>query len=148
MALDPITGGFDFGRSLLSFGEAVINRIWPDPTVKEETKIKLQQMLQDGELQRLAAQTGLLQGQIDINKIEAQSPTPFVNGWRPAIGWTCSAALFYQYVGSPIIVWVATISGHPIPSPPTLDSMLYELLFAMLGVASLRTVEKIKGVAS
>lgn len=147
MALDPITAGLGLGDRLLSFGEAVINRIWPDPTVREEHKLKLAELAQNGELQRLAAQTGLLQAQIETNRAEAASSSMFVAGWRPAIGWTCASALAWQFVVAPIGAWAASIAGYDLPTPPTLDGMLWELLLGMLGIGFLRTVEKVKGVA-
>jgi len=52
----------------------------------------------------------------------------------------------YQYVISPLVVWGAALAGHPIPMPPRLDDMLWELMFGMLGLGGLRTFEKIKGV--
>ena len=72
----------------------------------------------------------------------------FVAGWRPAIGWVCAIALMYQYTLSPIAVWVAAMAHYTLPTPPTLDSSLWELMFGMLGMGGLRTYEKIKGVAT
>jgi hypothetical protein len=34
-----------------------------------------------------------------------------------------------------------------VPVPPALDNMLWELVFGMLGIGGLRTIEKIKHVA-
>jgi hypothetical protein len=44
-------------------------------------------------------------------------------------------------------VWISAIAGHPLPAPPALDSVLWELMFGMLGMGALRSYEKIKGVA-
>jgi hypothetical protein len=54
----------------------------------------------------------------------------------------------YQYTLSPIAVWIAGIANYPLPTPPSLDSSLWELMFGMLGMGGLRTYEKLKGVAS
>lgn len=83
-------------------------------------------------------------GQLDVNKAEAQHASIFVAGWRPAIGWICAAALAYQFVLSPIILWVGFLAGHPIPKPPSLDENLWELMAGMLGLGALRSLEKIK----
>jgi hypothetical protein len=87
------------------------------------------------------------QGQAATNTAEAQSGNWFVAGWRPWIGWVCGLALAVQFVVGPLAVWVFDLLGHPIQAPPTLDDMLWELMFGMLGMGGLRTFEKIKGVA-
>ena len=56
--------------------------------------------------------------------------------------------LIYQFVVAPIAVWGAAVFGHPIPAPPTLDGMLWELLFGMMGMAGLRTFEKSRGLTN
>lgn len=71
----------------------------------------------------------------------------FTAGARPFILWICGAALAYQYLLCPLAVWVCLLTGHPVAKPPVLDDTLYQLLFGMLGLGGLRTVEKIKGVA-
>ena len=78
---------------------------------------------------------------LEINKEEAKSASLFVAGWRPAVGWCCSLALAYQFLVRPI----STGFGHEMPAIDV--EALSTLLFALLGVAGLRTVEKIKGIA-
>ena len=81
----------------------------------------------NGELQQIL-------GQLEINKEEAKNGNLFVSGWRPGVGWTCGLALFYEFLIRP----VATGFGKPMP---TIDvEALNTLLFALLGVAGLRTV--------
>ncbi len=120
-------------------------------TTSDEEKLSLKnaasQAAIDGRLKEWAINAGLMQGQIDLNKTEAGSGNPWAAGWRPAIGWVCAAALFYQYLLSPIVMWAAELLGHPLPAPPTLDDVLWQLLFGMLGLGLMRSVEKVKGVA-
>jgi hypothetical protein len=47
----------------------------------------------------------------------------------------------------PQAIWVASLFGATVPMPPAIDQILVELVFALLGLGTLRTVEKIKGVA-
>lgn len=133
MSLDPVT-------ALLDIGGKVIDRIWPDPAQAAQAKFELFKLQQSGEL----AQIG---GQLEINRAEAQNPNVFVSGWRPAIGWVCAFALFYQYIGRPISQGIAAATGHPIPVLPGLDDNLWQLLLGMLGLGGLRTFEKVQGVA-
>ena len=112
----------------------VITRIWPDKS--------------EAEKQQLAAAVQLVQGQMDINKAEAASGSVFIGGWRPAIGWVCAAALACQYIARPLLVWAGIITGHNWPVLPGLDDNLWQLMLGMLGMGGLRTVEKVKGVAS
>lgn len=112
----------------------VINKIWPDKS--------------EAEKQQLAAAVQLVQGQMDINKAEAASGSVFIGGWRPAIGWVCAAALACQYIARPLLVWAGIVTGHNWPMLPGLDDNLWQLMLGMLGMGGLRTVEKVKGVAS
>ena len=114
---------------------------------KMQLKNAASQAAIDGRLKEWAINAGLMQGQIDLNKAEAGSGNPWAAGWRPAIGWVCAMALLYQYLLSPLVMWAAELLGHPLPAPPTLDDMLWQLLFGMLGLGLLRTAEKIRGVA-
>ena len=56
----------------------LIDRI-PDPNERARAKEKV-------EAEMLAAMTALVQGQLEINKTEAQHASIFVAGWRPGIG--------------------------------------------------------------
>lgn len=134
MAFDPISGLFGLGQSL-------IEKLIPDPKQKAEALLKLKELEQSGDLAVIA-------GQNDINKIEAQSTSLFVSGWRPFIGWVCGSALLIQMVCGPIVVWVSTLFGHPVPMVMLDVSLLTTLLVGMLGLGGMRTVEKLQGVAS
>jgi len=125
----------------------LMDKIFPDPTAAAEAKVKVMEMAQKGELAVLDAEVKLAIGQIEVNKIEAQSPSLFKSGWRPAVGWTCVFGLVYQFVLYPFLTWASSIWG--IPTPPLLDTgLLMTLLGGLLGLGGFRTFEKIKGVAS
>ena len=53
-----------------------------------------------------------------------------------------------QYLFRPLALAIAAGTGHPIVEMPGLDSSLWELMFGMLGLGGLRTMEKLNGVAS
>lgn len=98
------------------------------------------------ELELTKLENALIAGQLEINKMEAQNPHLFVSGWRPSIGWICSFAVGYEFIIYPLFLWFNALWWNITP-PPHIDySLLGELLFAMLGVAGLRTWEKQKNV--
>jgi len=134
MALDPISAALDLGNTL-------ITRIFPDPAQAANAKLELLKLQQSGDLATMTAQT-------DINKQEAQSASIFVSGWRPAIGWVCALALFYQYLLKPLTVGILPAFGIAAPPLPGLDDNLWQLMMGMLGMGGLRTFEKVQGVAS
>ncbi len=117
-------------------GLKIINKFIPDPA----EKIKAEEALRTDLLAWDAAQN-------KVNEAEASSGSVFIGGWRPAIGWCCAIALGFQYVATPLILWVGDLTSHPLPMPPPLDDVLWELMFGMLGMGGLRTLEKVKGVA-
>lgn len=85
-----------------------------------------------------------IQGQ--INLAEAQSPSLFKSGWRPATGWLCLAGLAYDSVFRSLITWACQLNQWPIP-PPMDTGTLVSLLTGLLGLGGYRMAEKIKGVA-
>lgn len=86
-------------------------------------------------------------GQIEINKEEAKSPSMFVAGWRPFIGWCGGIGICYQFVLRPLVDAVTAIIDPTLPTLPSADiNEIVGLVSAMLGVAGLRTYEKIRGV--
>ena len=124
--------------ALIPLISSVLDRVLPDENSKAQATAELLKMQQQGDLQLSLAQ-------IDVNKAEAQSSSVFVAGWRPAIGWICASAIGYQYVLHPLLTWFAL--NHGLSVPPSVPSDdLFELVMLMLGVAGLRSYEKIKGV--
>lgn len=115
----------------------VLNKFVPDPEAKAKFESELRNSLQAWD-----------KSQTDVNAIEAANSSLFVSGWRPFIGWVCGAALAYQYVAAPLIMWFMTSIGVKLTPFPKLDETLWQLVFALLGLGGLRTYEKIRGVTS
>jgi hypothetical protein len=134
MAIDPITAA-------LGIGSKVIDRLWPDPAQADAAKLELLKLQQSGELAQIT-------GQLEINKIEAASSSLFVAGWRPGVGWVCSAACAWNWIGLPIAKLVCEVLGHPIALAPADLTEMLPVLMALLGMSSLRSWEKGKGVAA
>ncbi len=114
----------------------------PDPNLRRELKAKAESEL-------LSAMTGVVMAQIEVNKTEAQHKSVFVAGWRPFIGWTCGTALAYNFILRPIAQSIAFYAGVDLSNAPELDiTELMTILGGMLGLSTLRSFEKSKGVAS
>ena len=97
-------------------------------------------------LARIAQQPSMVQG--EINKIEAAHKSVFVAGWRPFIGWVCGLALFYNFILRDMMVWAPMLSRADTPPPPVLHiDVLTTILYALLGLGSMRTFEKLQGRA-
>jgi len=126
-ALLPILGPI-LGKAL----ESLI----PDPNARQKELERILGALSQSDL-----------SQLEVNKAEASSGNLFVAGWRPFIGWVCGLALFYTYLAAPLAYYIGFVIGHPIPKLPTLDDKLFELMLGMLGMAGLRSFEKIKAAA-
>ena len=91
-------------------------------------------------LNRIKQEPHILQA--EISKLEAQHRSTWVAGARPAIMWCCAVGLFFAFLVNPIIQWW---TGSPGPDLP-LD-YIQELVWALLGLGGLRTVEKFGGKA-
>ncbi len=88
--------------------------------------------------------------QVGLNKVEAQHRSVFVAGWRPALGWVLVLSLGIYYIpqfaiASYLWVWACLEASKVVPYPVTQISGLLELMGGMLGLATLRTVEKLTG---
>lgn len=134
--------------ALLPVIGSLLDKIFPDKAAADDAKLKVMQLAQTGELAQLDADLKMATGQMEVNKVEAASSSLFVAGWRPAVGWVCVAAFGFKFVGGPLLVFVAGCLGHTITLPQMDYSEMSTILMGMLGIGALRTVEKVKGVAS
>lgn len=130
---------------LLEIGKSIISKVWPDPAAQSEAQLKLLQLQQAGEFKELEANLQLMTGQIETNKIEAQSDSLMKSGWRPFIGWVCGAGLVYQLLVRPLANGTMIYLGHGMPMPELDNDTLMWLITGLLGLGTMRTVERVKG---
>ena len=124
----------------------------PNPEERQRARLEMEAQVMAQQTEIVRALVDADRNQTEINKIEAASSSIFVAGWRPFIGWICGCALAWQFLLMPIGSWavslVAQYLGEKPPTFPQLDnSQLYPILFALLGMGGLRTLEKIRDVA-
>lgn len=151
--------------NLLGIGEVVagVGKIADDLFTSDEERLKVA-------VQEKIIDAQLMQGQMAINQAEAQHSSVFVAGWRPAIGWVGAAALAYQFLVYPMLVWLwallqakGVIPCHVDPAlipvekiaqctfrePPELSAdALWVIISGMLGIAGMRSFDKAKGTAT
>lgn len=145
MSFDPLSAAFDLGGKIL-------DKIFPDPVQRDAAKLKLLEMQQTGELARLTADTDLAKAQLAINEVEAASASLFVAGWRPFIGWICGTAFAYHFILQPFIAFGLSVRCSMLDKCvevqlPAFDmTALFTVLGGMLGIGTMRTWEKVKGV--
>lgn len=85
--------------------------------------------------------------QIELNKIEAKGSW-IQRSWRPLIGLTCAVAFMWHFVLHPVALFVIAVAGLKTPELVTFDmNSLLTVLGGLLGLGSLRTFEKYKGVS-
>lgn len=132
--------------SIFDLGRDILNKIFPDPVQRAQAELELLKAQQEGAFKEMDAQLQLSLAQTNINAVEAANASPFVAGWRPAIGWIGAAALAYHYLARPLVPWLCNATGHPVPDMPGLDSGLFELVSLMLGMGGLRTLDKRKAL--
>lgn len=125
---------------LFELGSSLISRMFPDPAQKAAAELELMKLTQEGDLQKILAQ-------LAINAKEAESASVFVAGWRPFVGWICGVGLLYATIIHNLLEWISEIKGWKSPPAVDTETLIY-VLGALLGIGGLRTLEKIKNVAT
>ncbi len=137
MGLDPISSGLDLANTIAG----IIGKHIPDPQAQQQAQIDIMKVLQESDAAQAATNTA-----------EATNPDFWDSGWRPFIGWICGVVLAVVYIPRALAVlgiWVyVCIIGHQFAPPPSLDlTDVLGLLGPMMGIGTMRTYEKAKGVA-
>lgn len=129
--------------ALLSGAVTLIDELFTTKEEQAAAKLKLMELVHRGNL-----------AQLEVNAQEAQHPSVFVSGWRPATGWICVSAMALSFLIFPIIhsiaIYYTAFTGEyvDLSGLPTLDwGTLGPLILGMLGLSGLRTKEKTDGTA-
>ncbi len=128
---------------LIALGQKALDLI-PDPNKKAELAAEMRKQQEAAELQ-------ISQMQADIDKQEAASPNWFIAGWRPAVGWVCAVSLalyFWPRFLLGMFFWCKLCwkDSALLPLPEMGISDILGLLGSILGLGTLRTIEKAKDV--
>lgn len=120
----------------------ILDRVLPDKAQAAAAKAQLLESEVQGEFNTAIAQ-------INVNTQEAQSKSVFVAGWRPFVGWVCGASFAWTFALQPALVFIllAFHSSFDVSKLPKLDiSEMMPVLLGMLGLAGMRSYEKVNGI--
>jgi len=127
---------FGIIASVLGVAGTVLDKLVEDKDLKIKLAAELETQLLTLDLAQAAT-----------NLEQAKHPSLFVAGARPSIMWICAFALAWQFIGAPIASWVV-VMWYPTVTLPVLETgELTGLVLALLGLGTMRTAEKWKGVA-
>jgi hypothetical protein len=125
---------FGIGEAVAA-GLKVIDKFVPDPALKIKMENELRKDLLAADL-----------AQMKVNAVEASHRSIFIAGWRPCVGWVCALAFAMHFLIMPLLM-VASI--YLDFTPPVIDfdmEALMSIMMGMLGIAGMRSFEKIKGI--
>jgi len=128
---------------------SLIERVIPDPQKAAEAKIKLAELAAKGESEELTALVQMTQAQTEILKIDAAGTSFFQKGWRPLAGWAAVIGGVIYPLVRVFLPWLLKVLGvEGVPELPALDTAeIMAMLGGMLGLGTMRSVERQKGVA-
>ena len=131
-----ILGAMGIGEVIKSVGQ-----IADDLTTSDKERMQ-------ADLDAYKAETERMDGQVEINKIEAANSSLFVSGGRPFVVWVCAVALAYAAVIEPMARFVAKVGfGYDGDFPIINTDLTMQVLVGVLGLGAYRSFEKVKGVA-
>ena len=127
---------FGIAESIIGVAGKVLDKFVEDKDLKSKLAAELKTQL-----------IALDLAQAETNLEQAKHPSIFVAGARPSIMWICAYALAWQFVGATIASCVL-VMWYPTVILPVLETReLTGLVLALLGLGTMRTAEKWKGVA-
>ena len=130
------------GGGLVDSVGKIVDELHTSEEEKAAAKIKLKEL--DNQLNK---------AQTDINLADAKSTATGLGGllqriWRPLIGFSCALAIFWEFVLKQFIMFFLAVFEVETLPLPTLDmGVLMPLVMSLLGMATLRTYEKQKGIS-
>lgn len=138
MALDPVT-------SIVSLGQSLVERIWPNPEKQQEELRKLKELEQKGDLAQLDAHVKMMLAQLKINEEQAKHKSVFVAGARPFIIWVGGFSMAWSGLIHPMLTWVWAFAEMPGTPPPLIEAgALTAIVTGLLGIGSMRSYDKAK----
>ena len=117
-------------NSLIGPATKLLDKFIPDADTKQKIAHELATM-SENHAQEIAL------AQIKLNTEDAKGNW-FQSGWRPATGWVCVLGFGVNFLVSPLL------AGFGVDIPQADTATMLPVLMGMLGLGSLRTVERLK----
>lgn len=117
-------------NSLIGPATKLLDKFIPDADTKQKIAHELATM-SENHAQEIAL------AQIKLNTEDAKGNW-FQSGWRPATGWVCVLGFGVNFLISPLL------AGFGVDIPQADTATMLPVLMGMLGLGSLRTVERLK----
>lgn len=131
-----------------------VGQVADDLFTSDEERLKAELEFSKIGLEAAKVDADLIKGQQEVNKVEAAHTSILVAGARPAVLWVGVVGLAYQFVLYPLMTWGWALLqsqgwiASTIKPPPILDiEALMVLMSGILGIATARTFEKVRGVS-
>ncbi len=136
-----------FSKGILGEVKDVIGAFKLDPAVKAQLEAAIDARAAEYKLKELELEAKVEEyanaqvlAQISVNEADAKGNL-YQSSWRPTIGYICGVGLLYQFLGQPLGAWLSGV--WKFAAPPAIDTgSLLTLLFGMLGLGALRTIDK------
>ena len=122
-------------ESIIGVASKVLDKFVEDKDLKRKHESELKSQIISLDLAQ--AQTNLEQ---------AKHSSVFIAGARPAIMWICAFGLGWQFVFQPVAAWILAVSGSELMLPLFETEGLMPLTLSLLGLGSMRSFEKFKGI--
>jgi hypothetical protein len=119
-------------ESLIAPVSNLLERFIPDADTKQKLAHEIA-TLSERHAQELSV------AQIKLNTAEAKGNW-FQSSWRPATGWVCVFGFAVNFLISPLA------AGFGIEIPQADTSVMLPVLMGMLGLGTMRSAERLKGV--
>ena len=127
------------GGDLIREVGQTVRQVLPNETAKRDFDLKMAEIADKAD----ERDTSILQAQIGVNNTEAANSNLFVSGARPFIIWVCGFGVAMEFILRPVVV------AFGVNAFPHMDAnLLLGILGPILGLGTMRTIEKINGVAS
>lgn len=116
--------------ALIPAVSGILDKFIPDADTKQKLSHEISTMAE-----KHAQEIAL--AQIEVNKADAKGNW-FQSSWRPATAWVCVLGFFVNFLVSPLC------AGFGIVIPQADTSTMLPVLMGMLGLGTMRTVERLK----
>ncbi len=116
--------------ALIPAVSGILDKFIPDADTKQKLSHEISTMAE-----KHAQEIAL--AQIEVNKADAKGNW-FQSSWRPATAWVCVLGFLVNFLVSPLC------AGFGIVIPQADTSTMLPVLMGMLGLGTMRTVERLK----